>query len=513
MAALQRRRLQTGRRLHQRHCRAHRRILTALTDCNLSRVRQIPSGLVGFLQQRQRYLRRFLIRHRHDRVLDRQAARIDLAELRRANPDVVILQTHALDAQTAREVIQRARINQLAADRRRRLRRIPQQVRVTQTVEPHPRHEFIVRKHIFTLIRRVCFVVIPIDRQNLPGSLFNRHDIRQRDAILVLIPHEVQIRVYLVDPVLFRALSTRLHALNAVDFRLNRRLRAIVRLRIAQIDVPIHARQLRQPEIPARHRRYVAEPRRRRQIRRAIRHHEVIRQHETAHRTPQKPILIRLLKRRTHQRQPEQHLVEFFVEFRRQFRQVQVHELLNARRLRLQLLVRDPNHLCFHGPRGRQQFASGHCLPTNHRFRHQRVIDATRALKRHRAVLNLQTHQLDALRHRRFPVPARLTILLHTTQQRLAERVQVHIIHVQRQIRVERRVFQSLYLRLEINLDPAVVQFRELGAVQHRRAVIVDLNIGTVQRQIHIDAADAFVHRPERIFQRGRSACHNYPYQ
>ena len=329
MAALQRRRLQTGRRLHQRHCRAHRRILTALTDCNLSRVRQIPRGLVGFLQQRQRDLRRLLIRHRHDRILNRQAARIDLAELRRANPDVVILQTHALDAQTAREVIQRARVNQLAADRRRRLRRIPQQVRITQTIEPHPRHEFIVRKHIFTLIRRVCFVVIPINRQNLPRSLFNRHDIRQRDAVLVFIPHEVQIRVYFVYTVLFRALSARLNALNTINLRLNRRLRAIIRLRITQINVPIHARQLRQPEIPARHRCYVAVTRRGRQIRRAIRCNEVIRQHETAHRTPQKPILIRLLKRRAHQWQPEQHLVEFFVEFRRQFRQVQVHELLH----------------------------------------------------------------------------------------------------------------------------------------------------------------------------------------
>ena len=262
MAALQRRRLQTGRRLHQRHCRAHRRVLTALAHRNLSRVRQIPRGLVGFLQQRQRYLRRFLIRHRHDRVLDRQASCINLTELGRADSDVIVLQLHALHAQTAREVIQRARINQLAADRRRRLRRIPQQVRVTQTVEPNPRHEFIVRKHILTLIRRVDLVVVPIDRQNLPGSLFNRHDIRQRDAVLVLIPHEVQIRVHLVDPVLFRALSTRLHALNAVNFRLNRRLRAIVRLRITQIDVPIHARQLRQTEIPARHRCYVAVTRR-----------------------------------------------------------------------------------------------------------------------------------------------------------------------------------------------------------------------------------------------------------
>ena len=224
VAALQRRRLQAGRRLHQRHGRAYRRVLTALTDRNLRRVRQIPGGLIRLFKQRQGNLRRLLVRHRHDRILDRHASGIDLAELRRTNTDVIVLQLHALNAQAAREVIQRARINQLATDRRRRLRRIPQQVRVTQPVEPNAGHELIVRERIVPLERRVHLVVVPIDRQNLPRPLFNRHNIRQRDAIFVLKPNQIQIRIDLVNPILFGALSTRFHALNAVHLRLNRRL-------------------------------------------------------------------------------------------------------------------------------------------------------------------------------------------------------------------------------------------------------------------------------------------------
>ena len=252
----------------------------------------------------------------------------------------------------------------------------------------------------------------------------------------------------------------------------------------------------------------MAETRAGRQIRRAIRRDEVIRQHETAHRTAQQPVLIRLLKRRTHQRQPEQHLVEFFVEFRRQFRQIQVHELLHPRRLRLQLLVRNANHLRFHRARRRHQLTSGHSLPAHHRLSHQRVIDAACALKRRLAVLNLQAHQLDALRHRRFPVPARLLVLLNATEQHLAHRVQVHVLHVQREIRVKRRIFRHIRLRLEINLDPAVVQLRELRAVNHLRADVIKLNLRILQRQVHINTANALEGGAERVFQCGRSASH-----
>ena len=129
---------------------------------------------------------------------------------------------------------------------------------IAKAVEANTGHQLIVNERTLTLERGIFFLIVPIDRQNLTASLFNRHDIRQRNTILILIAFEIQIGINLVDLIFFCAFSARLNALNTINLRLYRRLIRIIRLRFANLDVAIHASQLRQTEVPARHWRYVA---------------------------------------------------------------------------------------------------------------------------------------------------------------------------------------------------------------------------------------------------------------
>ena len=200
---------------------------------------------------------------------------------------------------------------------------------ISKAVKANAGHQLIVNERTLALERGIAFLIVPIDRQNLTATFFNRHDIRQRNTILILIAFKIQVGINLIDLVLFCAFSARLNALNTINLCLNRRLIRIIRLRITDLNVAIHASQLRQTKVPARHWRYVAVARACFQIRRAIRNDKIIRQNKPAHRASQHPILIYFLERRAHQSQPEQHLVELFVELRRQFRKVKVHEILN----------------------------------------------------------------------------------------------------------------------------------------------------------------------------------------
>ena len=229
-------------------------------------------------------------------------------------------------------------------------------MRVTDAVEAKARHEPPVDEAALTAVFLVALAPVTADRQNFLRYALNRHDIRQRQPLVVFV--EIEIGVDLVDLIFFCRIDTRSHALRFVGGFLD--LIAVhIQHRLVQFDLTIDAGQHERLHLTLRHRLDAGITRAGFQIDRAVWNDNLIRRLKPRDRALQDRVLIRLRERAAHERQPHHHLVFFFDIFRRKPRQVQVHPVLHARRLRFQIRVRHTRDLRFHRSCRRKQFC--HC--------------------------------------------------------------------------------------------------------------------------------------------------------
>ena len=185
------------RALKQRQGSAHRGVTRHISDLHVTDGPQTPRLICDLVQQRQQGLARLLVRQGHDVVTHCPRSDINVPELTRSNGSIVTLNPQPTSLQTTRQVSQRACVNQLANQRCACTSVTTDQVNQPEAISPKTGDVRVLYKVLALEFGLVALVPVPANSQNLARTTLNSHHIRQRDAVLILVPGHIPVNVNL----------------------------------------------------------------------------------------------------------------------------------------------------------------------------------------------------------------------------------------------------------------------------------------------------------------------------
>ena len=244
-------------------------------------------------------------------------------------------------------------------------------------------------------------------------------------------------------------------------------------LRRQNLNVAIKTADLHLAQIVQRRRHNLRNVRARLQIRRVVRNNKVLRRHKPADNAVHRDIKIRLLERRTGQRQHEQHLVHVRSVFLHRVRDVIVHEHLDA----ASLLNLGPRLLAQNSSldrtRRRQKLIKRLRLKLRGSLGQQRVRHTRSTPERLSALNVIETQKVQTVRVSVRPLLTRSLVRVKLRQQLARNPRKLALRHLFRQVGPKLVLLAALVLRVKVYLNTAVVQLgnRNVRTVLAKRLI------------------------------------------
>ena len=371
--------------LQQRQRGAHRRLRGHVRDLQVCHAGQAPAVFDDLVQQIGQHHAGFFVRQRQDVVADAAPADIHVPELARLDRLVVVLDAHSASFEPARQVRQRASVDQLSQKACAGLGVAADQVEQPQAVRAKPGDVVVLHEVLLAHVQQPVLAPVAAHGKQHVVVLEHRDDVLRRHAAWVQRVVDVHADQGLVDrvAVVVDVVLTDLLVLCLLDLpRLPHRLPDVAghveALCLQRLDVmlvgPHHMD----------HARGVA------RIGRAVWEQHVLGGDELGHGTLERLVPVHLLERAATARQVEQQHLVLVPELLHLFGDEVVHVRPHAQR-RLHLLAGFlAQHLGEHRPAGRERLHHRLGLETDHRFEDHGVRDAAGPRPRLVALLVLE---------------------------------------------------------------------------------------------------------------------------
>ena len=380
-----------------------------------------PAALDQCTEQLGQRGRRLFVRQRNDRVADAAAGGVDVAELAGLQRLVAVCHADAAGLEACGQVGQGPRINELTQNACGRAAEAADHVSQAKAVEPKAGQELVMYKIWYGFPRRIVLQIVAADGQNLVAGLVNRHNVGQFDpgrfavGAHVLEPVEVQFDMHFQDDTHVVAVRGARDTLDLVHL-LTDLIFVLIPTR-CQVNVAVEPRNLELAHVVVGHLQDVRDPRCTEQVRCRVWHDHILGRDELSHRPLLVVVEVELLERRPGEREIEEHLVRIRIVLVHAVHDQIVHVVFDPLGLLEALGGVLADDLRLYRAAGRQDLFVGLGLKLGDAFRDEGVRDARCALKRCRALLRLDTQQIEALGVGLFPVlPGRKVVLVGADQ-------------------------------------------------------------------------------------------------